>query len=241
MKSKILILFLLSAFLPLVSIGQKTDARSKKKITITGYVTDANRNPVVGAIILIDKKNTNIVTDSKGFYKIKVRPEAGLISVFTFNIGTGEALIDGQTTINFTLNGTASSQNNKQNISEADKPVNVGYGTVDQKNLTTQVSSLDVSNNKYASYSNIYEMLRGTIPGVQVSGKSIRVQGASSLMLSTEPLFVVDGVVVSSIDDIIPSQISSVEVLKGSSASIYGSRGANGVILIRLKGSSDKR
>ncbi|MBE3086556.1 MAG: TonB-dependent receptor plug domain-containing protein [Bacteroidetes bacterium] len=156
------------------------------------------------------------------------------------NNGVREAIIEGRTTINFSLGGTASSQNNKQDNNEADKAVNIGYGSVDPKNLTTQVNRLDVKDNKYASYSNIYEVLRGTVPGVQVSGKSIRIQGASSLMLSTEPLFVVDGIVVSSIDDIIPNQISSVEVLKGSSASIYGSRGANGVILINLRNGSEK-
>ena len=83
-------------------------------------------------------------------------------------------------------------------------------------------------------------MIKGQVPSVEVSGKSIRIQGFSSLG-STEPLFVVDGIVSSSIDDIPPSQVKSIEVLKGSSAAIYGSRGANGVILIRLISASDMR
>jgi len=118
--------------------------------------------------------------------------------------------------------------------------VNIGYGSIDSKNLTTQVNKLDVSDNKYDSYPNIYEVLRGSVPGVQVTGKSIRIQGASSLMLSTEPLFVVNGMIVTSIDDIIPSQVKSIEVLKGASTAIYGSRGANGVIIIYMKDGSEK-
>ena len=82
-------------------------------------------------------------------------------------------------------------------------------------------------------------MIRGEVPGVQVNGTSIIIQGASSLTLSTEPLFVVDGIVVNSIDYISPISVKSIEILKGSAASIYGSRGANGVILIRLIGTGD--
>lgn len=74
---------------------------------------------------------------------------------------------------------------------------------------------------------------------MQVSGKSISIQGVSSFTLTDEPLFVVDGMVVSSIDDVQPLMVKSIEVLKGSAASIYGSRGANGVIMITLKGASD--
>jgi TonB-dependent SusC/RagA subfamily outer membrane receptor len=241
MKSRILIFVLIAACLPLVAYGQKTDAKSKKKITITGIVTDVNRNPVAGAMIIIDKKNTKVVTDSNGSYKIKTSPDAGLITVFTFNDGVGEEQIEGRTTINITLKGATSAQNNRKDNIESDAAVNVGYGSVKSKNLTTPVSTLDVSNNKYDSYTNVYDMLRGTVPGVQVNGKSIRIQGASSLMASTEPLFVVDGIIVPSIDDISPGQIKSIEILKGASASVYGSRGANGVIMIRMKGSSDQK
>lgn len=100
--------------------------------------------------------------------------------------------------------------------------------------MTSSVSKIDGTNPKYASYKNIYDMIRGEVPGVQVSGNSIKIQGASSLTLSTEPLFVVDGVTVNTIDGIQPYMVQSIQVLKGSSASIYGSRGANGVIVINL-------
>ena len=97
------------------------------------------------------------------------------------------------------------------------------------------------ANDKYASYQNIYDMIRGEIPGVQVNGKSILIQGPSSINLSTEPLLVVDGITVSSIDDISPTMVKSIEVLKGAAASVYGSRGSNGVILISLRGSPERK
>ena len=78
-------------------------------------------------------------------------------------------------------------------------------------------------------------MIRGQVPGVRVIGKSINIQNANSFMMGTKPLFVVDGTTVESIDNIPPQLVRSIEVLKGASASIYGSRGANGVILITLK------
>jgi TonB-dependent SusC/RagA subfamily outer membrane receptor len=76
---------------------------------------------------------------------------------------------------------------------------------------------------------------------VQVNGKSIQIQGPSSINLSSEPLFVVDGMAVTSIDDIRPQQVKSIEILKGASASIYGSRGSNGVIMITLIGAEKKK
>jgi TonB-dependent SusC/RagA subfamily outer membrane receptor len=143
------------------------------------------------------------------------------------------AAVNGRATIDFTLKGSSSSQQNIQTKTAGDKEVNIGYGSVKQKDLLTPVSTIDGSNGKYAAYNNIYEILKG-LPGVMVSGTSITIQGQSSLTLSSEPLFVVDGMTVGSLDGITPALIQSISVLKGSSASIYGSRGANGVILITL-------
>jgi TonB-dependent SusC/RagA subfamily outer membrane receptor len=78
-------------------------------------------------------------------------------------------------------------------------------------------------------------MLRGEIPGVEVVGHSITIRGASTATMNTEPLFVVDGTPVMSIENILPQEVKSIDVLKGSAASIYGTRGTNGVILITLK------
>jgi TonB-dependent SusC/RagA subfamily outer membrane receptor len=228
MKYKVLTLCLLSLFiliLPLV--GQKEN----KKRTLSGYVTDDKGNPVAGAMVIIDKNNTGKVTDSKGYYKVKVRPDASRISIFTFKGGNADVQIEKRTTINITLIG---SQSDSQISKPEAERVEIGYGSVKKEDVTNQVSKLEVDKNKYAAYPNIYDALRGTVAGLQVRGKSITIQGISSNNPNSEPLFVVDGMIVSSIDFILPNDVKSIEVLKGAAASIYGSRGANGVILIKL-------
>ena len=231
MKTKILLLIILSSFILSIPVqGQN----SKKKVWLSGIVTNNAGNPVSGAMILIDKKNTNIVTDTKGFYKVKIRPDAGEITIFTFTGVTEKVLIEGRTSLNVTLK---SAENNVENQPVADNKVNVGYGDVEKKNLTSQVNKLNPEKNKYESYSNIYDMLKGAVSGVQVIGKNIIIQGQSPE--NGTPLFVVNGVAVTSIDNIQPIEVKSVEILKGAAASIYGSRGANGVILISLKTGPD--
>jgi len=233
------ILIFLSA---IIAFSPATAQKAKKKVTISGIVTDVSKNPVSGAMILIDNEYTNIVTNNKGFYKVKVKPVAQVITAFTFNQGRGEALIDGRTTFNIALDRASGTP--PQSVMNEKAPgdeVNIGYGTIDKKNLTTPVSSLQVQNSRFASYTNIYELMKGTLPGVQVSGTKVTIQGASSFTLPTDPLFIVDGMEVSTIDDISPTQVESIEVLKGASASIYGSRGANGVILIKLIGAPKMR
>jgi Outer membrane receptor for ferrienterochelin and colicins len=231
LKTLSLALFLLMFYFSLD--GQKSN---NKKIFISGYVIDANRSPVSGAMILIDKKNTNILTDSKGFYKIKVKAGAQLLTVFTLTCGTGEAEIGDKTSIDVSLSGTLNNQAARPGNEEK---VNIGYGTADRKDINSQVNKVNTMDDKYASYSNVYDMLRGAVPGVQVIGKNITIQGQG--FNSSSPLLVVDGTIVSSIDDIQPVLVKSVEVLKGASASIYGNRGANGVILIHLKGTSERK
>jgi TonB-dependent SusC/RagA subfamily outer membrane receptor len=102
------------------------------------------------------------------------------------------------------------------------------------------VGKIDGTKSKYAGYNTIYEMIRGEVPGVEVNGTSIIIRSATSISSGTDPLFVVDGVPVTTIDNILPLMVKSIEVLKGSAASIYGSRGSNGVILINLLKGSDK-
>ena len=120
-----------------------------------------------------------------------------------------------------------------------EEEVNVGYGKVKRRNLTTSVSKVDVEKENVTSYSHIGDYLMGRVPGVQVtkSGTSYKyvIRGLNSVNLSSDPLFIVDGVETMSIDYINPQDVQSVEVLKDASASIYGTRGANGVILITTK------
>lgn len=229
MRIRICLFILFSLLIFSVSSGQKNN----KKIVITGQVTDARQRPLIGALIFLDGRNTNVATDNEGSYKLKVRPDADSLTVVTFTSGMSTVAIAGRTTINFVLGGSELAQKKIEGKKADDQKVDIGYGDVNQKNLLTQVSTIDGQNSKYATYKNIYEILKGT-PGVIVRGNSVQIQGQASFNSGTEPLYVVDGMVVGSVDGISPSMVESISVLKGSSASIYGSRGANGVILITL-------
>jgi TonB-dependent SusC/RagA subfamily outer membrane receptor len=238
MKIRILTFIFFAVCFPLVAVCQKTETKSKKKIHLSGIVTDANGKPIAGAMILIDKKNTNSVTDNRGFFKVKIRTDADLITVFTLNNELEETQIEGRTTINFVMNKTGSAQKDKQDISTSNKTTYKGSKSAESKDFTSSTNKIDANDKKYASYSDIYQMLQGAVPGVRVIGKSIEIQGVTSFKLSNEPLFVVNGMVVPSIDDIHPVEVKSIEVLKGPAASAYGVRGANGVIVIYLKDGS---
>lgn len=221
----------------MVSLNVASGQKSGKKIKISGHVVDGTLTPVANAIVMLDGEKSNAVTDQKGHFKVKVKPGNTKIGIFTMTNGILEEPLDGRKTINFKFEGSVPVQ--VVETDPLDEAVDIGYGSVKKRSMTGTVNRIDGTNPKYASYRNIYDMIRGEVAGVQVNGNSIRIQGASSLMLSTEPLFVVDGMVVNSISDIQPYNVKSIEILKGSSASIYGSRGANGVILIKLIGSSE--
>jgi TonB-dependent SusC/RagA subfamily outer membrane receptor len=223
----------LGIFLVLITYNGLSGQKSDKKITITGYVTDETGASIANAIIIVDGERTNTATDRKGFYKIKARQRDNKIGVFTFTDGIIEELIGGRKRIDFKFRGTVPDQKSAE-IDPGDEPIDIGYTVVKRKSVTASVGKIDGSNPKYASYSTIYEMIRGEVPGVHVNGNSIMIRGATTLYGSTEPLFIVDGVPVITIDNIQPQMVKSIEVLKGSAASIYGARGSNGVILINL-------
>jgi TonB-dependent SusC/RagA subfamily outer membrane receptor len=122
-----------------------------------------------------------------------------------------------------------------QNTIPGEEATTVGYGEVKKKQVTNQIGKIDGTNKKYASYRSIYEMIQREVAGVKVSGNSIIIQDSKNLQGSIPPLLIVDGVYVDSFDGIQPSTVSSIEVLKGSAAAIYGSRGYGGVVIIKTK------
>ncbi|MFZ2340475.1 MAG: TonB-dependent receptor plug domain-containing protein [Bacteroidales bacterium] len=233
MRTKIVFLIIMA----MVSLNIASGQKSGKKMKISGHVVDGTLTPVANAIVMLDGEKSNVMTDQKGHFKIKVKPGNTKVGIFTMTNGILEEPLDGRNTINFKFEGSVPVQ--VMETDPLDEEVDIGYGSVKKRSMTGTVNRIDGTNPKYASYRNIYDMIRGEVAGVQVSGNSIRIQGVGSLTLSTEPLYVVDGNVVSSIGDIQPSNVKSIEILKGASASIYGSRGANGVILIKLIGSDD--
>lgn len=120
-------------------------------------------------------------------------------------------------------------------IPPSDEVVDIGYGKEVRKNLTSSVSSVNIDTD-VMPYRDIYELIQGKCAGVVVQGNKVTIRGTSSINSSTEPLFIVNGAPQSSIEWINPNDVKSIDVLKDAgSAAIYGSRGANGVIIINLK------
>jgi len=236
MKTKLFFcLLLLLSFQVGISYSQK----SLKKITVSGYVKDGTDTPVANAIIIVDGEKTTFFTNDKGFYKARINQGSSSIGVLTQTSGKVEEPINGRGRIDFRFEGSVPIQVTGKADPE-DEAVDMGLRTAKKKSLTSPVDVVDGTKSKYASYNNIYDMIKNEVPGVMVSGSSIRIRTATSINASNEPLFVVDGVPVTTIDNIAPQMVKSIQVLKGSSAAIYGMRGSNGVIVINLLKGSDK-
>ena len=224
------ILFLFLAVLSLNSVSAQ-----KKPVTITGKVMDKYNGAIAKAIIMIDDKNTSAVTNTHGRYKIKVDPSAVKIGVFTFGNGTIEDSIKGRTVIDFNFRTIRNTQVTSEFPKPGEEGVNTGYNSIKKKNTTTEISSIDGTKSKYDSYSSIYEMIQREVSGVQVNGHDIVIQGSQNMFGSVPPLYVVDGTYVDDISTITPTTVKSIEVLKSTSAAIYGSRGYGGAIVIKTK------
>lgn len=232
---KVVLLLIITILLSSVASGQKT----YRKITISGVVKDSLQRAVEGANIFIDNKKTSYVTNKQGYFKIKVKPEVMKILVISSLKGGSETIIDGRTIINFTLSGSVKLRPESINNNENDEIIDVGYGTMKKKDVISGKTSL--VSPRFSSYSNIYDLIRNELSGVLVKGTSVYVQGSSSFVGSSEPLFVVDGIAVEQINDVSPNDVKSIQLLKGPSTSIYGMRGANGVIFIKTFRGTDKQ
>ena len=211
---------------------------SGKKYYITGQVLDANNKPVLGASILVDNKSTDVFTDIKGNYKVKVKPEATVLTVFSLSSGLiVNEEIKGRVVINFKLEDAISQNASPQQTNKENEGVDVGYGTVEKKVMSSKVSTVEGQKSRYAAYQNVYDMIRGELPNVQVVDGKIRVRGSyDTISGSIDALILVDGVETSSVAGIVPRLVKSISVLTGADASIYGSKSGHGVVLITLIG-----
>ncbi len=232
MRTITLILILLVTVAAMQVMGQKR----ARMVTVTGMVTDTTMAPVRGVLIIADGQSTGVVTRGNGAYRIRIRPEVKSLGVYSTNMGSALTEYDGAPVVDFVLDGREALMNFEFEMPEGEKEIEVAYGTIKRKDLTTDVGYIDGQADENAVYTDIYQLIQGKVPGVQVNGNKITIRGINSIMLSTDPLFVVDGAVVSTIDNISPRQVKSISVLKGSDAAIYGSRGGGGVILITLVG-----
>jgi TonB-dependent SusC/RagA subfamily outer membrane receptor len=230
MKIKIALLILLSSF----CLSSLTAQKNRQSFTIKGSVFDVYRSPIANAIVMVDGQKTDVVTNFRGYFKIKVPVNASTIGVLTFGNGIIEQSINGRNQIIFNLK-TASVAVPILKNPRGDEGVNVGYGSVKRKNLTTDISNIDGGNPKYSTYASIYDMIQREVSGVKVNGDLIVIQGSRNMLGDVGALLVVDGITVSTISNITPVTVKSISVLKGASASIYGSRGFGGAVVITTK------
>ncbi|HEX2847798.1 MAG TPA: TonB-dependent receptor [Chitinophagaceae bacterium] len=200
--------------------------------TVHGKVTSSTGDPVAGASVVVKGTSVGTTTDEGGNYSISANKGAVLV-ISSINYDTKEVAVGNSNTIDLQLSPSGGS------LGEV---VVIGYGTQRKESVTGSVASINGNVMREVPAPNIAQALQGRMPGVEMSQTStrpgatmqIRVRGTRSLNASNDPLVVLDGIPFpGSIGDINPNDIKSVDILKDASATaIYGSRGANGVILI---------
>jgi len=228
MKRNYFIFLLITVFLWSFAYGHANARDTDKLVTISGKVMNTENKPVSGAVLYVDDLKTNISTKYNGFYKIKVSSSAINIEVRSPEYGTSKKAINGQTSIDFVLAGS-----NEQALESENTKKATGAQDSIKKSSKNKGKKLN-------TYNDIYQMIRAEVTGVVVSGRSVQIQQGHSFYGSSAPLFVINGVIVNSIDDVNPRDVKSIRILKGSEAAIYGINGTNGVLSITLKNGSEK-
>ena len=213
----------------LLFIGMAVQAR-----VISGTVKDATGETIISASVVVKGTTLGTVTDFDGNYTIDVPADANVLVFSYIGMQTQELTITGDV-MNVVLS---------ENSEVLDEVVVTGYGTTKKRDLVTSVASVNADQLKDIPVASASEALQGKLAGVSVTTTEgspdadvkIRVRGGTSLTQSSDPLYIVDGFQVSSISDISPSDIQSMDVLKDAAATaIYGAQGANGVIIITTK------
>lgn len=265
MKNKWLLCILLMLFLPFGLFAQVAPPLEKQKTetqeapennnevttnsdtntdgdagkTIKGVINDEQGETIIGASVIIKGEDTGTTSDMDGRFTLEA-PEGAILVISYIGYHTQEVKVRKKSLLRVVL---------KEDNQLLDEVVVVGYGTVKKSDLTGAVSG--VSNRQYKNQpvQRVENILQGRTPGVEVTATSgmpgasmkVRVRGTTSINKSSDPLYVIDGIISSSgLDGINPSDIQSMEILKdASSTAIYGSRGSNGVILITTKQGSE--
>jgi TonB-dependent SusC/RagA subfamily outer membrane receptor len=205
-----------------------------KKLMILGTILDVDGTLVENAIIMIDGKQTKIRSDADGNYSIKVNKSAQKIGIIAFGTGVLEEDIEGRNRIDFMFSRTAAELPEFENNPDPESgAVNTGYGSIKKKYIAGAVGFLDVEHSK-RKYSSLQQILMETPGLIFVNGMFI-IAGSSNFQGFVPPLFVVDENPVNELPSLAPSQVSSVTVLKGSSAAIYGTRAFGGAVIITTK------
>ena len=208
---------------------------------VTGVVVDETNSPLPGVNVVVKGTTNGVITDFDGKFSITPANIQKDVLLFSFiGMETKEIAINNQKEINVQL---------KSNTLEIEEVVAVGYGTVKKTDLTGSVGTVSSDLLVSKGTTSLMTALQGAIPGVNITSNSVRPGSSSTIRIRGQnsidagnPLYVVDGVVTSDIDFLNPSDIERIDVLKdASSTAIYGSRGSNGVILVKTKSAGLKK
>jgi TonB-linked SusC/RagA family outer membrane protein len=236
MRFNILNSLKLFLFVIFLSVGSSVSAQS---IKVTGIVSD-NDGPIIGANVITKGAKTGVITDENGRFTINV-PSNGVLVISYIGYEAQTVNINGKTTIKVLM---------RESLQNLDEVVVVGYGTQTKRDITGSIVSVNAKEIEKSSPINLASALQGKVSGLDImsssepgSGSTYRIRGTSTLSDGgSTPLFIVDGMEAPNIDNLNPRDIASVEVLKdAASTAIYGSKSANGVIIITTKeGNSSK-
>ncbi len=203
--------------------------------TVSGVVKDQTGEPIIGANILEQGTTNGTITDLDGNFTLRLSGNKHLLEISYVGMKSKTVDVKGKTKIEVTL---------EDDSKLVDEVVVIGYGTVNKRDLTGSVGSVSAKQIGELPVASASEALQGKLAGVSVTTTEgspdadvkIRVRGGGSLSQDNSPLYIVDGFEVSSISDIAPSDIESIDVLKdASTTAIYGAKGANGVIIVTTK------
>ncbi len=216
-------------------LSEKAVVQQQKNL-VKGVVQDSNGEPIIGANVVVKGTNKGTMTDLNGEFSLEA-PEGATLQISYIGYLPKEIPVKDQSAINVALD---------EDTQALEEVVIIGYGTVRKKDLTGSVSQLSANTMKDLKVSHPTQAMAGQMSGVQVQqvagtpgqAATLRVRGAGSISASSSPLYVVDGYPLGeqNLNSINPSDIESIEVLKdASAAAIYGSRAANGVVLVTTK------
>lgn len=257
MKNKLIKHFSIVSFILMILCVQNIMAQKR---TVSGIVTDSKNEPLIGVNVTIkNASTTGTITDIDGKYSLEI-PSGNSVLVFSYiGYSTQEVKVSNRSVVDIVL---------KDDMQALEEVVVVGYGTMKKSDLTGSVSSITSDNFKLGTDLTPQQLMQGAFSGVNISQNSgkpggsntIRVRGGTSITASNDPLYVIDGVPISTsagvnqsnigssttdffdqepinpLSNINPNDIESINILKDASATaIYGSRGANGVIMITTK------
>jgi len=203
--------------------------------TVTGTVKDATGEPMIGVSIIVDGTTIGGVTDFDGNFSIKDVPENGILKMSYIGYKDQKVSVAGKNSFNIVM---------EEDAARLDEVVVVGYGTMKKRDLTGAVSSVKADDIQQVAAPNAMQAMQAKVPGLDLrqsdgqagSGVSMTLRGNRSISASNSPLILVDGVEYGSTLDIPASDIESMDVLKdAASTAIYGTKGANGVIIITTK------